>query len=124
VRRVPGSAGVRRRSVSIDPPPPSRNRAGSPPASAFGHADPLPPRRHTRPPDLGHVYPGSAPEVQHGHGRTFDLPVAEVLDRATGPRRAEVDELLALFSEISGEQVRIAGWPYGPIRAVVAWRSP
>ncbi len=33
-----------------------------------------------------------------------DLPVAEVLDRATGPRRAEVDELLALFGEISGEQ--------------------
>jgi len=33
-----------------------------------------------------------------------DLPVAEVLDRATGPRRAEVDELLALHTEISGEQ--------------------
>ena len=33
-----------------------------------------------------------------------DLPVAEVLDRATGPRRAEVDELLALFGEISGEK--------------------
>ncbi|MGO4102588.1 DUF1801 domain-containing protein [Leifsonia sp. YAF41] len=32
-----------------------------------------------------------------------DLPVTEVLDRATGPRRAEADELLALFSEISGE---------------------
>jgi len=32
-----------------------------------------------------------------------DLPVAEVLDRATGPRRAEADELLAMFSEISGE---------------------
>ena len=33
-----------------------------------------------------------------------DVPVAEVLDRATGPRRAEADELLALFGEISGEQ--------------------
>ncbi|MET0886313.1 MAG: DUF1801 domain-containing protein [Mycetocola sp.] len=33
-----------------------------------------------------------------------DLPVAEVLDRATGPRRAEADELLAMFGELSGEQ--------------------
>lgn len=33
-----------------------------------------------------------------------DLPVSEVLDRATGPRRAEADELLAILSEISGEQ--------------------
>lgn len=33
-----------------------------------------------------------------------DQPVAEVLDRATGPRRAEADELLALFAEISGEE--------------------
>lgn len=33
-----------------------------------------------------------------------DLPVAEVLDRATGPRRAEADELLAILGEISGEQ--------------------
>lgn len=33
-----------------------------------------------------------------------DLPVDEVLNRATGPRRAEADELLALFGEISGEQ--------------------
>lgn len=33
-----------------------------------------------------------------------DLPVAQVLDRATGPRRAEADELLAMFIEISGEQ--------------------
>jgi len=32
-----------------------------------------------------------------------DLPVSEVLDRATGPRRAEADELLAMFGEISGE---------------------
>lgn len=32
-----------------------------------------------------------------------DLPVEQVLDRATGPRRAEADELLALFGEISGE---------------------
>jgi len=31
------------------------------------------------------------------------LPVAEVLDRATGPRRSEADELLALLGEISGE---------------------
>jgi len=33
-----------------------------------------------------------------------DLPVAEVLDRATGARRAEADELLALPGEISGER--------------------
>ncbi|GGE86119.1 DUF1801 domain-containing protein [Mycetocola zhadangensis] len=33
-----------------------------------------------------------------------DLPVADVLDRATGPRRDEADELLALFGEISGER--------------------
>lgn len=33
-----------------------------------------------------------------------DLPVADVLASATGPRRAEADELLALFGEISGER--------------------
>lgn len=33
-----------------------------------------------------------------------DLPVEQVLDRATGPRRAEADELLAMHREISGEQ--------------------
>lgn len=33
-----------------------------------------------------------------------DLPVADVLDRATGPRRAEADELLAMLGEISGEK--------------------
>lgn len=33
-----------------------------------------------------------------------DLPVELVLDRATGPRRAEADELLALLGEISGEE--------------------
>ncbi|MEE1621602.1 DUF1801 domain-containing protein [Zafaria sp. Z1313] len=33
-----------------------------------------------------------------------DLPVAEVLDRATGPRRAEVDEILELHRGISGEE--------------------
>ncbi|MUN08009.1 DUF1801 domain-containing protein [Agromyces luteolus] len=32
-----------------------------------------------------------------------DLPVAEVLDRVTGPRRAEADELVAMFGEVSGE---------------------
>jgi len=32
-----------------------------------------------------------------------DLPVAAVLDRAAGPRRAEADELLALHAEVSGE---------------------
>lgn len=32
-----------------------------------------------------------------------DLPVEPVLDRATGPRRAEADELLALHREVSGE---------------------
>ncbi|QZY52342.1 DUF1801 domain-containing protein [Leucobacter tenebrionis] len=31
-----------------------------------------------------------------------DLPVSEVLDRVTGPRRAEADELLALHRELSG----------------------
>jgi hypothetical protein len=33
-----------------------------------------------------------------------DLPVAEVLDRAAGPRRVEADELLELFGDISGEK--------------------
>ena len=33
-----------------------------------------------------------------------DVPVELVLDRATGPRRAEADELLAMFTEISGEE--------------------
>jgi hypothetical protein len=32
-----------------------------------------------------------------------DSPIDGVLDRATGPRRAEADELLALFTEVSGE---------------------
>ena len=32
-----------------------------------------------------------------------EMPVAEVLDRATWPRRAEADELLALCAELSGE---------------------
>ncbi|MGI9824514.1 DUF1801 domain-containing protein [Agromyces sp. Marseille-Q5079] len=33
-----------------------------------------------------------------------DLPVEVVLDHATGPRRAEADELLAMLGEISGER--------------------
>ncbi|UOQ57549.1 DUF1801 domain-containing protein [Leucobacter allii] len=33
-----------------------------------------------------------------------DLPVAAVLDRATGARRAEAEELLALHAELTGEQ--------------------
>ncbi|WP_404433862.1 DUF1801 domain-containing protein [Microbacterium lacus] len=33
-----------------------------------------------------------------------ETPVEDVLNRATGPRRAEADELLAIFGEISGEQ--------------------
>lgn len=33
-----------------------------------------------------------------------DASVAEVLDRATGPRRAEVDELLEMHREVSGEE--------------------
>jgi hypothetical protein len=33
-----------------------------------------------------------------------DQPVDEVLDRATGPRRAEAEELLALLGEISDER--------------------
>lgn len=32
-----------------------------------------------------------------------DVPVAQVLDRATGPRRGEVDELLTLHTEVSGD---------------------
>lgn len=32
-----------------------------------------------------------------------DAPVAEVMDRATGARRAEADELMALHREVSGE---------------------
>ncbi|PKQ26957.1 MAG: hypothetical protein CVT64_00445 [Actinobacteria bacterium HGW-Actinobacteria-4] len=32
------------------------------------------------------------------------LPVTDVLDRATGPRRAEADELLTIHGEVSGEQ--------------------
>ena len=32
-------------------------------------------------------------------------PVAQVLDRATGPKRAEVDELLDLHMRVSGEQL-------------------
>jgi len=32
-----------------------------------------------------------------------DLPVADVLARATGPRRAEADELVELLGEITGE---------------------
>ncbi|HIY67635.1 MAG TPA: DUF1801 domain-containing protein [Candidatus Agrococcus pullicola] len=31
-----------------------------------------------------------------------DLPVSVALDRASGPRRAEADELLALHAEVSG----------------------
>lgn len=33
-----------------------------------------------------------------------DTPLEAVLDRASGPRRAEVDELLALHREVSGEE--------------------
>lgn len=33
-----------------------------------------------------------------------DAPVTDVLDRATGPRRAEVDELLEMHREISGAE--------------------
>lgn len=32
------------------------------------------------------------------------VPVEEALDRAVGPRRAEADELLALFEEVTGQQ--------------------
>lgn len=34
--------------------------------------------------------------------RPTGMPLESVLDRATGPRRAEVDELLALHREVSG----------------------
>lgn len=33
-----------------------------------------------------------------------DTPVVEVLDRVSGPRRAEADELLALHTELSGAE--------------------
>ena len=33
-----------------------------------------------------------------------DIPVEVVLDRATGPRRTEVHELLELFRDVSGEE--------------------
>lgn len=33
-----------------------------------------------------------------------DLPVEVALDRATGARRAEADEILAMLAEISGEE--------------------
>ena len=33
-----------------------------------------------------------------------DLPATPVLDRASGPRRAEADELLELFREVSGAE--------------------
>lgn len=33
-----------------------------------------------------------------------EMPVAEVLDRVSGPRRAEADELLAIHREISGSE--------------------
>jgi len=36
--------------------------------------------------------------------RPSDMPVAEVLDRVTGPRRAEADELLELHREVSGAE--------------------
>lgn len=32
------------------------------------------------------------------------VPVAEVLDRVSGPRRAEADELTALFRDVSGDE--------------------
>lgn len=33
-----------------------------------------------------------------------EVPVTEVLAKATGPRHAEAEELLAMFTEVSGEQ--------------------
>lgn len=33
-----------------------------------------------------------------------DTPVVEVLDRVSGPRRTEADELVAIFGDISGEK--------------------
>lgn len=36
--------------------------------------------------------------------RPSDIPAAEVLDRVTGPRRAEADELLAMHREVSGAE--------------------
>lgn len=33
-----------------------------------------------------------------------DMPVQQFLDGVTGPRRAEAEELLALFTEVSGEE--------------------
>lgn len=43
-----------------------------------------------------------------------DMPVDEVLDRITGPRRAEAEELIALHREVSGfEPVVWAGRIFG-----------
>ncbi|WP_245802242.1 DUF1801 domain-containing protein [Corynebacterium pacaense] len=36
--------------------------------------------------------------------RPSDTPVSEVLDRVTGPRRGEADELVELHARISGER--------------------
>jgi hypothetical protein len=33
-----------------------------------------------------------------------DLPVSQVLDRVTGPRRAEADELLRILGDLTGHQ--------------------
>ncbi len=36
--------------------------------------------------------------------RPSDLPVTDVLDKVTGPRRAEADELVALHRELTGDE--------------------
>lgn len=43
--------------------------------------------------------PGKSPAMSPS-----DTPVAEVLDRVIGPRRAEADELLSIIGDISGEK--------------------
>lgn len=37
--------------------------------------------------------------------RPTDTPIEDVLNRSTGPRRIEVQDLLDLFCEVSGEEL-------------------
>lgn len=50
-----------------------------------------------------------------------DMPYTEVLDRVTGPRRAEADDLVAMMREVTGEEPvvwagRIIGFGIGRYR--------
>ena len=41
--------------------------------------------------------------------RPTDTPLEDVLNRSTGPRRTEVQDLLDLFREVSGEEPVVWG---------------